>query len=50
MSTAMKSKWKRAGFLVRNVTTTRDVATTGLEVLDGKGLPIKSSTRSPVKN
>ena len=38
---AMKSKWTRAGFLVRNVTTTRDVATTGYEVLDGKGLPIK---------
>ena len=37
----MKSKWKKAGFLVRNVTTTRDVATTGFEVLDGKGLPIK---------
>ena len=37
----MKSKWTRAGFLVRNVTTTRDVATTGYEVLDGKGLPIK---------
>ena len=38
---AKKSKWKKAGFLVRNVTTTRDVAKTGLEVLDGKGLPIK---------
>ena len=38
---AKKSKWKKAGFLVRNVTTTRDVATTGYEVLDGKGLPIK---------
>ena len=37
----MKSKWTRAGFLVRNVTTTRDVATTGYEVLDGKGLPVK---------
>ena len=38
---AKQSKWRKAGFLVRNVTTTRDVATTGLEVLDGKGLPIK---------
>ena len=37
----MKSKWRKAGFLVRNVTTTRDVATTGFEVLDGKGLPIR---------
>ena len=27
---AKKSKWKKAGFLVRNVTTTRDVAKTGL--------------------
>jgi hypothetical protein len=38
---AKKSKWKKAGFLVRNVVSTRDVAKTGLEVLDGKGLPIK---------
>ena len=38
---AKQSRWKRAGFLVRNVTTTRDVATTGFEVLDGKGLPVK---------
>ena len=38
---AKQSKWRKAGFLVRNVTTTRDVAKTGYEVLDGKGLPIK---------
>ena len=38
---AKKSKWRKAGFLVRNVVSTRDVAKTGLEVLDGKGLPIK---------
>ena len=38
---AKKSKWKKAGFLVRNVVSTRDVAKTGLEVLDGRGLPVK---------
>ena len=37
-----KSRWKKAGMLVRAGLTVKNIATTGFEVLDGKGLPVWS--------
>ncbi|KAH8096478.1 hypothetical protein JL720_3850 [Aureococcus anophagefferens] len=36
-----KSRWKKAGMLVRAGLTVKNIATTGFEVLDGKGLPVE---------